>query len=505
MDEFQDTNATQFRLVGLLAKKNRNICVVGDDDQSIYGWRGANVENIYDFKKLFPETRIIKLEQNYRSTQNILDCANAVISNNAGRMEKKLFCENGEGTQITVYSAHSFASEARFVAEEIKKAVSFGASYSDFAVLYRANAQSLDFENAFLERAIPYDTIGSIKFYARREIKDLLAFLKVLANPKDNLSFERVLGYQKGIGAVTINKIKEFASISNTCLPEAACKDVFATNAKIKAFTDIWVVLVQMAKAYPVARLMGEIVTRSDYFDIMRSYGETDFESRAENIEMLMQTARDYDALPAQTGLTGFLQNVSLMSEQDEPETNGARVMLMTLHSAKGLEFPVVFISGSSRFFVNREKALKEADEERRLFYVGITRAKEKLYLTATEDSYSINRFFREVPAHLTVFRGDTGAKPRDNYTNFRKTEIKRQPPAEKYAYKNTYPATKSKLIPKNVTIDFSVGDFVTEKRYGRGEVLWIEPAGADFEVTIKFEKVGVKKFMAALSRLQKA
>ena len=432
VDEYQDTNTVQFKLVSLLAGKYRNLCVVGDDDQSIYKFRGANIRNILDFEKEYPDAKVIKLEQNYRSTGNILNAANGVISNNKGRKDKTLWTANGEGEKIGLRQFDTAYDEAEFIAEDIKKEVRDGASYNDNAVLYRTNAQSRLLEEKFIAMNIPYKIVGGINFYARREIKDILAYLKTVDNGQDDLSVRRIINVPKrGIGLTTINRIQEAAdergiSFYEALLAPEMIPGVGRSASKLDSFAALIEYFKGQAEKESLTDLLNEILDMTGYAQNLEADDEIDAESRLQNIEELLNKAAAYEEDCAdrdeKATLSGFLEEVALVADIDSLEEDQDYVVLMTLHSAKGLEFPHVYLAGMEDGLFPSYMTItgddpEELEEERRLCYVGITRAEQKLTLTCArkrmvrgETQYNrISRFVSEIPPELL----DTGSRKR--------------------------------------------------------------------------------------------
>ena len=424
VDEYQDTNTVQFKLVSLLAGKYRNLCVVGDDDQSIYKFRGANIRNILDFEKEFPDARVIKLEQNYRSTENILNAANGVIRNNKGRKDKTLWTDNGEGEKITLRQFDTGYDEAEFIAEDIRKSISEGAAYNDSAILYRANAQSRLFEEKFVAMNIPYKIVGGINFYARREIKDILAYLKTIDNGKDDLAVRRIINVPKrGIGLTTINRIQESASEREIGFYEALLTPeliagVGRSASKLDSFAALIEYFKGQAERESLTDLLNEVIEKTGYIENLDADNPEDAEARIQNIDELVSKAAAYEEDCADRDeaatLSGFLEEVALVADIDSLDEDQDYVVLMTLHSAKGLEFPRVYLAGLEDGLFPSYMTItgddpEELEEERRLCYVGITRAEQKLTLTCARKRMvrgdiqynKMSRFIREIPMEL--------------------------------------------------------------------------------------------------------
>jgi len=422
VDEFQDTNTSQYRLVSLLAEKYKNLCVVGDDDQSIYGWRGANIHNILDFENNFPGARIIKLEQNYRSSQNILDAANSVISNNISRKGKQLWTQNEAGERIFYFRAENDREEGRFVCEVIRQRLSEGAKYSDFAVLYRTNAQSRAIEDEMVQAGMPYRLFGGVRFYQRMEIKDILAYLKAIHNPFDGVSYQRVINVPKrGIGGTTVDLINSFAEDNDIAFYSALNEvehipEISAPRKKrIMAFNEMMSDFTHYAENNSVTDLLDKILFDTQYLQELKVIGTEESESRIENVNELVSKAaefiRDAEKNNTETSLAAFLEDVALVADIDNYEETEDAAVLMTLHSAKGLEFPCVFMVGVEEGLFPSYRSISsgsmnELEEERRLCYVGITRAKKELYITTAAERMqygqsvynSPSRFINELP-----------------------------------------------------------------------------------------------------------
>ncbi len=522
VDEYQDTNTVQFKLVSLLAGKYRNLCVVGDDDQSIYKFRGANIRNILDFEKEYPDAKVIKLEQNYRSTENILNAANGVISNNRGRKDKTLWTANGEGEKIGLRQFDTAYDEAEFIAEDIKREVQSGASYNDSAVLYRTNAQSRLLEEKFIAMNIPYKIVGGINFYARREIKDILAYLKTVDNGQDNLSVRRIINVPKrGIGLTTINRIQEAAdargiSFYDALLVPEMIPGVGRSSSKLNSFAALVEYLKGQAEKESLTDLLNEILDMTGYTQNLEADDEIDAESRLQNIEELLNKAAAYEEDCAdrdeKATLSGFLEEVALVADIDSLEEDQDYVVLMTLHSAKGLEFPHVYLAGMEDGLFPSYMTItgddpEELEEERRLCYVGITRAEQKLTLTCArkrmvrgETQYnSLSRFVREIPQEVL----DTGSNLFSNGKSVSADSSQRRP----YVSKKPFSAlTKGSQLTaqRGDSLAYGVGDRVRHVKFGEGTVTDIKEGGRDFEVTVKFDTAGVRKMFAMFAKLVK-
>ncbi len=525
VDEYQDTNTAQFRLVSQLASKYRNLCVVGDDDQSIYRFRGANIGNILNFEKVFPDAEVIRLEQNYRSTKTILKAANHVISRNKGRKEKSLWTENDEGGKIHFRQFDNAFGEAEFVADEIEKSVQMGASYQDFAVLYRTNAQSRLFEEKFLLKNIPYELVGGVKFYERREIKDVLAYLKTIANARDDVAALRIINVpRRGIGATTIARVQNYAAEKGLGFYEALClapeiPGIGRSQKKLEEFVRMIQNFRESARTSSVQELIGEVVQESGYAeDLKKEHDPGDLE-RLENIDELLNTAASYEENAEEPTLSGFLEEVALVADPDEVSENADRVLLMTLHSAKGLEFPTVFLVGLEEGMFPGLKSISsddstEIEEERRLCYVGITRAQRELYLTAARErmvhgekgQYEISRFVEDIPEDLLEFGyGETDwyspRRPERRQAGKRNRIASRQ--ASKAFAGNVY-APRQFEVKKADALSYTIGDRVAHSKFGEGTVTAITEGGRDYEVTVAFDRAGTRKLFASFANLEK-
>lgn len=528
VDEYQDTNTAQFELIRLLASKYKNLCVVGDDDQSIYKFRGANIYNILNFEKHFPDAKVIKLEQNYRSTQNILDAANSVIANNVGRKDKKLWTENGEGEKITFEQLDSGYEEADYVARDISRKIRQGeVRYKDCAVLYRTNAQSRLFEEKFITSNIPYKIVGGVNFYARKEIKDLLAYLKTIDNGRDDLAVKRIINVPKrGIGATSINRVSNYAMDNDidfySALRRAAdIPGVGRAESKIRPFVLFIQGLKAKSEILSVSQLLEEIIEQTGYVDELRAEGTDEAETRIENINELISKTVAYEESTDEPSLSGFLEEVALVADIDDVNSESDYVVLMTLHSAKGLEFDNVYLAGMedglfpSYMSITSDNAAAEIEEERRLAYVGITRAKKNLTITSArmrmirgETQYGkVSRFVKEIPGEL--LKGEI-YEPRTSGYEERPSSASTYQKARR-AFKDVpvyTPVSNQKSFASNntsgVALDYAVGDRVRHIKFGDGEVKAIVEGGRDFEVTVDFDKAGTKKMFATFAKLKK-
>lgn len=532
VDEYQDTNTVQFRLVSLLAGKYRNLCVVGDDDQSIYKFRGANIRNILDFEKEFSDAKVIKLEQNYRSVGNVLEVANSVIRNNKGRKEKTLWTDNEKGEKIRLRQFDTAYDEAQFIAEDIKDETAQGANYSDHAVLYRTNAQSRLLEEKFVAMNIPYKIVGGINFYSRREIKDVLSYLKTIDNGKDDLAVRRIINVPKrGIGLTTINRIQESAAARGIGFYDAlSAPDLIPGIGRSASKLDSFAALIEYFKGRSeesgVTDLLTEVIEKTGYTESLEADDPEELEARVQNIDELVSKAAVYEESCSDRGerptLSGFLEEVALVADIDSVAEDRDYVILMTLHSAKGLEFPHVYLAGMEDGLFPSYMSIsgddpEELEEERRLCYVGVTRAEEKLTLTCArmrlvrgERQYnSMSRFIKEMPSALI----DTGKREGGFSQNVSLGE-KRTYSSEVSGYKRSAYAQKSAfaaiqkgsglMAKKSEGLSYGVGDRVRHVKFGDGTVTEIKEGGRDYEVTVQFDTAGVRKMFALFAKLIK-
>ncbi len=533
VDEYQDTNTVQFKFVSLLAAKYQNLCVVGDDDQSIYKFRGANIRNILNFEQEFQNARMIKLEQNYRSTQNILNAANAVIQNNRGRKDKTLWTDNGDGEKVHLRQFDTAYDEAEFVADDIRKNIENGGTYQDYAILYRTNAQSRMFEEKFVACNIPYKIVGGVNFYARREIKDLLCYLKTIDNGRDDLAVRRIINVPKrGIGLTTITRIQESAAARKIGFYEALLGlDLIPGVARAASKLDSFVALIEYFKRrsdeVSITDLMNEIIEKTGYIENLEAEDKEDAQARIENIEELVSKIAAYEeqcaAEQVKPSLSQFLEEVALVADIDSLEENPDYVVLMTLHSAKGLEFPHVYLVGMEdglfpSYMTITSDNDEDLEEERRLCYVGITRAEQELTMTCArkrmtrgETHYNrMSRFLQEIPKELM----ENGSLPFDKEMQKEReqelirqnayTQAKqafRQKPFQNYGIQK---GAKAFAVSKEKGLDYQVGDRVRHIKFGEGTVKGILEGGRDFEVTVEFDTAGVKKMFATFAKLKK-
>lgn len=532
VDEYQDTNTAQFQLIKLLAGKYQNLCVVGDDDQSIYKFRGANIRNILNFEKVFPNAKVIKLEQNYRSTQNILNAANKVIENNVGRKRKVLWTDNDAGEQIAFHQFDTGYDEADYVARDIiEKIRDQMYRYKDCAVLYRTNAQSRLFEERFITSNIPYKIVGGVNFYARKEIKDLLAYLKTIDNARDDLAVRRIINVPKrGIGATTLNRVQDYA-ISEGISFYTALKmaDEISTlgrsGVKIKPFVDLIQTMRSKMEYISVAELLQEIIEATGYVADLEAENTEEAEQRIQNIDELISKAAAYDLEDREEtpSLSGFLEEVALVADIDSVDEAQDYVVLMTLHSAKGLEFPQVYLAGMeeglfpSYMSICSDHPTEEIEEERRLCYVGITRAKERLSVSAAkvrmirgETQYNnISRFIKEIPSELLTGRIERQREPeiyKPSMSQIAKTAFRAKPMAmTRTGVPESFQAKDFSGASAKQELTYSVGDTVKHIKFGEGVVKQIVAGGRDYEVTVDFTSAGTKKMFASFAKLVKA
>lgn len=550
VDEYQDTNTAQFELIRLLADGYRNLCVVGDDDQSIYKFRGANIRNILDYEKIYPEAVVIKLEQNYRSTQSILDAANAVISNNVGRKDKALWTNKEAGSRIHFRPFDTAYEEAEYIADDIAHRVNKdGRAYGDFAILYRTNAQARLLEERMVYEGIPYNVVGGTNFYARQEIKDILAYLKTIDNGRDEVAVRRIVNVPKrSIGAATIEKVADYAQMRNITLYDAMCEadqimSLGKASGKINGFVNMIQVFRSGQSSYGIADLIKAIVEHTDYAEYLRNMDDESAEDRLSNVDELITKAVSYEETHDEPNLSEFLEEIALVADIDNVENGDNRVLLMTLHSAKGLEFPVVYLAGMEDGLFPSYMSIvaddpTEIEEERRLAYVGITRAREELTLTQAksrmirgETQYNpVSRFVREIPTTLmdntppTIKRSmDSHIEqemerlfglPRDSVGDSRpkailkpRTTAKADKPfiAKGIGSLNQIAGIQKGLSTKeDTTLDYGLGDRVSHIKYGEGTVLNITREPRDYKVTVDFDKAGQKIMYASFAKLKR-
>ncbi len=541
IDEYQDTNTAQYRLVRLLADKYKNICVVGDDDQSIYGWRGANVRNILDFEKDFSNAKVIKLEQNYRSNKLILDAANAVIENNIHRKSKSLWTENPQGDPITMLTLDSEIEEGMYIAGLIKHGVKSGRTYKDYAVLYRNNSQSRAIEEQLVAYGIPYRLFGGVRFYERREIKDLMAYLRLINNPKDDVSLARIINFpRRGIGDTTLSNLRvHAASLEIPIFSTFSDLDKIPLQAnkksKLQEFYTLISSLREAAQTVNIDVLLNMILEKTGFLDELRITEGSEGEVRVENVKELVSKAanfaNEYITTDDSSQLEDFLAEVSLIADVDNYNENEDSIIMMTIHSAKGLEFPVVILPGFEEGIFPGYRAQissdeRELEEERRLCYVALTRAKEKIFISCASSrlqfgqrNYNLpSRFLKEIPKNL--FESKEKSNPNADKKETQKKESAVGTVRIAGSFNNSGLGRSGSMVgrtpslnqskgmaelptPKQ-SLDFKAGDRVRQAKYGEGVVKEIKPAGADFEVSVEFDRIGVKKFMGFLSKMVK-
>ncbi len=535
VDEYQDTNTAQFELIRLLADKYRNLCVVGDDDQSIYKFRGANIKNILNFEEIYPDAKVIKLEQNYRSTQNILNAANFVIANNVGRKPKSLWTENDEGEKINFQQFDSAFDEADYVVRDIQRRVREGkCSYGDCAILYRTNAQSRLFEERFVVSNTPYRVVGGVNFYARKEIKDLLAYLKTIDNGRDDLAVRRIINVPKrGIGAATLGRVQDYAtemdlSFYNALKLADDIPSLGRAGVKIKPFVTLIQSIRSKLEYLSVSQILQEVIDETKYVEELKAEDTEEARARIENIDELISKAVAYEESAEVPSLSGFLEEVALVADIDSLQEGNDYVVLMTLHSAKGLEFPNVYLAGMEDGLFPSYMTIvsddpMEIEEERRLCYVGITRAMTELTISCArqrmirgETQYNkVSRFVKEIPGNL--LGGAVSAKSEKEEVkeaparSFRQAGSKVNPiftvgNAQSKPYqKKPYQATSfSSNTTSSISLEYGSGDRVKHVKFGEGTVVQIVEGGRDYEVTVDFDRVGTKKMFATFAKLKK-
>ena len=544
VDEYQDTNHAQYQLVKLLASRFKNICVVGDADQSIYGWRGADMQNILDFEKDYPEAKVVLLEENYRSTKTILQAANEVIRNNRNRRPKNLWTQNEDGEEIVYYRANDEQDEALFVARTIDQLSREGYSHKDFAVLYRTNAQSRTVEEALLKANIPYTMVGGTKFYSRKEIRDVISYLNLIANPSDNISYERVVNEPKrGVGPGTVEKIRDFASSQEISLLDASA-NIMLSPVKGKAaqavyeFANLILDLRDRLDDYSVTELVELVLKKTDYSAALAAQATLESQARIENIEEFLSVTRNFDENPDnpadETGLdklSRFLNDLALIADTDDGDMESSEVTLMTLHAAKGLEFPVVFLVGMEENVFPLSRASEDEDEleeERRLAYVGITRAEKILYLTNANSRLLYGRtnynqptrFLREISSDLLNYQGlarPANSSFKVSYTNSdtgkfgqgmslaQALQERKRQAAPSSISTNSLPFGKSgQSQPSKPEVAWAIGDIAHHKKWGDGTVLAVSGSGNSQELKINFPEVGLKKVLASIAPIEK-
>lgn len=520
VDEYQDTNKSQYELVKLLINKNENICVVGDDDQCIYAWRGADITNILDFEKDFPTAKVVKLEQNYRSKSNILEAANMVIRNNAQRKDKQLRTESEAGEKLKIYRGFSDIDEGNFVAKEIKRLIrEENRSLSDFAILYRMNSQSRVFEETFRRNELPYKIVGGLKFYDRKEIKDIMAYLKVINNPLDDISLKRIINEPKrSIGDTTVEKIQGFANETGDCMYNALLDAEFIPDlssravASVNKFTSLINSFITRVEGMPVSELILAILEESGYMAMLKSSKNIEDESRIENLKELVSDAVVFEKSSEDKSLSAFLEKVTLVSDVDNLEEEDNLLVMMTVHSAKGLEFPVVFLVGMENGIFPGMSSLNsftEMEESRRLCYVAITRAKEVLYITSAEQrmvfgrtvSYTVSDFVSEIPISLKELVGGNSRAVNTLKSGLRGTTNNNPHSISAMNSNFQKQAVNSSNIPSGInnnidTKEVTIGRKVKHNKFGLGTVISLSGSGKDKIITIAFNNMGIKKLM---------
>ena len=533
VDEYQDTNTVQFELIRLLADRYRNLCVVGDDDQSIYKFRGANIRNILDFEQVYPEAKVIKLEQNYRSTQNILDAANAVIKNNRGRKDKALWTDKEGGDRVHFRQFDTAYEEAEYIADDIARKVRRGeADYKDCAVLYRTNAQSRLLEERMIAEGLPYDVVGGVNFYSRREIKDVLAYLKTIDNGMDDVAVKRIINVPKrGIGATSIEKVEDYAEARGISFYDALREaDQIMTLGKAAAKIKPFVLLIQAFRSkleyYGIRELLEDVLDKTGYVKELQESGDEDAEDRIANIDELISKTAYFEETHDETALSEFLEEVALVADIDGVEANDNKVLLMTLHSAKGLEFPHVYLAGMEdgvfpSYMTITADDRAEMEEERRLAYVGITRAMEELTLTCAkmrmlrgETQYNaVSRFIKEIPKELLDNTVPSLRKTEETIDFRPKATLRPKataPERKPYiaqgigALNNLAGISKGGFSGEITPPDYEVGDRIKHIKYGEGVVTALQKEPRDYKVTVQFDQAGQKIMYASFAKLKR-
>lgn len=541
VDEYQDTNKSQYELVRMLSDKQKNICVVGDDDQCIYAWRGADIKNILEFEKDYPEAKVIKLEQNYRSKANILKAANEVIKNNTYRKNKILRTEDENGEKIKIYRAYSDIDEGMYVANQIKRfREEENKSYKDFAILYRTNAQSRVFEDVFMKSNIPYRIIGGLKFYDRKEIKDIMAYLKFINNPLDDVSLRRIINVPKrSIGDATVQKVQEFAASMDECMYSVLLdiEEVLSLSARsissIKKFVSLVNSFIRTRDQVSVSALIKEILDTTGYLKELKESKEIDAISRIENLKELVSAAVEFESTSEDKSLSAFLEKVTLVSDVDNFDEDANTVVMMTVHSAKGLEFPIVFMVGMENGIFPGTQSLNdynEMEESRRLCYVGITRARERLYMTSAESrrvfgktvSYSQSDFIDEISNDLKEMEGAS----RRGFSSFGNTNVNSRtnnvsrsindsigrnsfnsqsssPKVSNMAYTAADAVNSQKSANDLKPEDVKAGAKVRHSKFGIGTIVSVSKDGSNTRLTIAFDKMGIKNLMYGVAPLE--
>ena len=519
VDEYQDTNNSQYLLINLLAQANRNLCVVGDDDQSIYKFRGANIGNILNFEDDYSDVQKITLDQNYRSTQNILDAANSVISNNKGRMGKSLWTSNGDGNKVFVYTGTNEYDEARYIAHQIKKHFDEQGSFSDCAILYRTNAQSRVIEEMLMRESVPYKVLSGLRFYDRKEIKDIIAYLRVVYNPNDDVSLARIINEPKRkIGNATLEKARNIAREKETSLYDVISNaddypEFKTAIKKLLSFSEIIQSLIKLKDTVTIEELTGRILNDTGYMPALVMEDTTESKTRIENLGEFISVITEFEK-NEETGNTlgEFLENISLVSDIDGYDENEDSAVLMTIHSAKGLEFPIVFLSGLEEGLFPGMRSMESDDdieEERRLCYVAITRAKEQLYITKTISRTihgktmptTASRFFKEIP--VEYLEDKTTLQPKVAKV-MQDLGVRNAAAPKKEVYMTKGFGSSVKSSGSTDYSKFKAGDTVEHRTFGRGEILKATPCGNDCILEIQFESIGFKRLMAAFAKVKK-
>ena len=519
VDEYQDTNNSQYLLINLLAQANRNLCVVGDDDQSIYKFRGANIGNILNFEDDYSDVQKITLDQNYRSTQNILDAANSVISNNKGRMGKSLWTSNGDGNRVYVYTGTNEYDEARYIARQIKKHFDEQGSFSDCAILYRTNAQSRVIEEMLMRESVPYKVLSGLRFYDRKEIKDIIAYLRVVYNPNDDVSLARIINEPKRkIGNATLEKARNIAREKETSLYDVISHaddypEFKTAIKKLLSFSEIIQSLIKLKDTVTIEELTGRILNDTGYMPALVMEDTTESKTRIENLGEFISVITEFEK-NEETGNTlgEFLENISLVSDIDGYDENEDSAILMTIHSAKGLEFPIVFLSGLEEGLFPGMRSMESDDdieEERRLCYVAITRAKEQLYITKTISRTihgktmptTASRFFKEIP--VEYLEDKTTLQPKVAKV-MQDLGVRNAAAPKKEVYMTKGFGSSVKSSGSTDYFKFKAGDTVEHRTFGRGEILKATPCGNDCILEIQFESIGFKRLMAAFAKVKK-
>ena len=519
VDEYQDTNNSQYLLINLLAQANRNLCVVGDDDQSIYKFRGANIGNILNFEDDYSDVQKITLDQNYRSTQNILDAANSVISNNKGRMGKSLWTSNGDGNKVFVYTGTNEYDEARYIARQIKKHFDEQGSFSDCAILYRTNAQSRVIEEMLMRESVPYKVLSGLRFYDRKEIKDIIAYLRVVYNPNDDVSLARIINEPKRkIGNATLEKARNIAREKETSLYDVISHaddypEFKTAIKKLLSFSEIIQSLIKLKDTVTIEELTGRILNDTGYMPALVMEDTTESKTRIENLGEFISVITEFEK-NEETGNTlgEFLENISLVSDIDGYDENEDSAVLMTIHSAKGLEFPIVFLSGLEEGLFPGMRSMESDDdieEERRLCYVAITRAKEQLYITKTISRTihgktmptTASRFFKEIP--VEYLEDKTTLQPKVAKV-MQDLGVRNAAAPKKEVYMTKGFGSSVKSSGSTDYSKFKAGDAVEHRTFGRGEILKATPCGNDCILEIQFESIGFKRLMAAFAKVKK-